>query len=91
MTKCGKELDKWNKDVFGNLQVKRKCPKDELKVVQMNMNTSQACSKEKDIRLDLERLDEQEHIFWSRNARSIGSLVGTETLDFFTLLQQGKG
>ena len=33
--------------------------KDELKIVQKNMDTSQECIKEKDIRLDLERLDEQ--------------------------------
>ena len=43
-------------EVFGNLQKRKKNPEHDLQTAQSNMNSNQACTLEKEIRQNLERL-----------------------------------
>ena len=54
------KLKKWNKKVFGNLQERRKSLEYELQRAQPNLTSSQLCTNEKELRTELESLEEQE-------------------------------
>ena len=58
------ELKKWNKEVFGNLQERKKSLEYELQKAQPNLTSSQLCTNEKELRTELESLEEQKQIFW---------------------------
>ena len=58
------DLKKWNKEVFGTLQLIKKFLKQELKETQDKLTTSHAHMGKINIRLELEKLVEQERIFW---------------------------
>ena len=57
------ELKKWNKEVFGNLQERKKNLELKLREAQLWLSTSISCIKEKLLRKEFEDLEEQEQIY----------------------------
>ena len=56
------EFSLWNKQTFGNLFQRKKIIENDLKCMQLNLDSQFTCQKEKEIRLELEKLEEQEQI-----------------------------
>ena len=67
-------LKEWNKNVFGNLKVRKDRLENQLAKVQKKHDgekgSIEQCKKEREIRRELEDLVEQDQILWMQKSRT---------------------
>ena len=81
---------KWNKEVFGNLQEKKKSLKYEVQIAQSNLTSCQSCTNEKELRTELESLEEQEQIFWMQKSMVNWIFYGDHNTRYYPIITTKK-
>ena len=76
--------------MFGDLQTRKKTLEKELSQAQENLDSIEVCNKEREIRNELEKLAEQEQIFWMQKSRTNWIIQGDRNTRFYHTVTKKK-
>ncbi|OMO74062.1 hypothetical protein COLO4_26732 [Corchorus olitorius] len=77
------KLKRWNKEVFGDLVVRKKRLENELARVQQNIQDADLRDEELALKKELENVLEQEHILWMQKSRANWIIKGERNTKYF--------
>ncbi|KAI5012502.1 hypothetical protein ZWY2020_024768 [Hordeum vulgare] len=78
-----RKLNTWNKDILGDLQKRIKKLKEELEACRREDVTQQTVNREQVLRFKLDRLEEQNDIFWKQRAHAHWLEKGDRKTSYF--------
>lgn len=85
LQRCGRELDKWNKDKFGNVQKHIKSLKSQLEANSRKERTDQSIRTDQRISGELDEWFAREELLWKQRARLDWLKQGEQNMIFFKI------
>ncbi|XP_075670084.1 uncharacterized protein LOC142639833 [Castanea sativa] len=81
--KCGKDLEQWEKNIFGNVRVQLHCLKKDLTKEERAAMVSGNNFKVRQIKKEIEVLQDREALMWAQRSRILWANQGDKNTKYF--------